>query len=100
MPGVTKAEPFLLIENVTARAGQGRHEVASVVGTGPDYQGVWDWKLTEGRELNQTDIARGEKVCLLGTIVAEKLFGGSIPCGTYIGTQGCNAHGSRPIGNP
>ena len=81
MPGVTKAEPFLLIENVTARAGQGRHEVASVVGTGPDYQGVWDWKLTEGRELNQTDIARGEKVCLLGTIVAEKLFGGTPPVG-------------------
>lgn len=81
LPGVAKAEPFLLVENVTARAGQGRHEVASVVGTGPGYQEVWDWKLTEGRDLNQSDMARGEKVCLLGTIAAEKLFGGTPPVG-------------------
>lgn len=85
---VRRVEPFLLLENLPARAGDRRHEVASIVGASDTYQDVWNWKLQAGRDFTRQDIDRNAKICLIGTIAAGRLFGDRSPVGRILELNG------------
>lgn len=55
----------------------------------PDHQYLENTITVEGRFLNQVDIDKKRKVCAIGTIVAEELFGKDIdPINRYINVRG------------
>lgn len=84
LPGVVSVQPFLLQEKITATAGSQRHLVASVIGSGENYQSTWNWPLQTGSDFTAADTRTGESVCLLGSMVAHKLFGKTDPVGQRI----------------
>jgi putative ABC transport system permease protein len=47
----------------------------NVVGVSPAWPYVRKWSLTSGTFFNDTDVATGAKVCVIGTTVAHELFG-------------------------
>ncbi len=57
----------------------------SLMGYSPDYQRINPQKIAFGRFINQVDIARKRKVCVIGTQVWKDLFpGGEDPTGKVI----------------
>ncbi|EPR36357.1 MacB-like periplasmic core domain containing protein [Desulfovibrio sp. X2] len=55
-----------------------------IMGATPDMFAIRDWAVTEGRELQSADVDGGLKVCLIGTTVADMLFGSEDPVGRTI----------------
>lgn len=56
----------------------------SVIGTDDNYEVVRDWPVSRGRFLIRQDIDGRTKNCLVGTTLAEELFGGEDPVGKVI----------------
>jgi len=56
----------------------------SVVGTGPGYPMVRNWKVVVGRFFGDDDVRAASKVCVLGQDVVKELFGGDDPIGQTI----------------
>jgi putative ABC transport system permease protein len=69
-------------ENV--KAGSVTVESVSILGTTPDFPSVRDMQVAEGRYLNQTDLDRKQKVAVLGSSLAEELFGDTPPVGQVV----------------
>jgi putative ABC transport system permease protein len=57
---------------------------AEVVGSTPAYSTVRDHKISMGRDISDSDVRSGAKVCVLGLTVADKLFEGEDPLGKVI----------------
>ncbi|CCH48485.1 ABC transporter permease [Pseudodesulfovibrio piezophilus] len=88
LPGVVSVQPFLLREKMHASATSRRHIVASVVGSGKNYQATWNWDLQDGEDFSAHDVASGASVCLLGTLAARGLFGSQNPVGKIVTLEG------------
>ncbi|MDR2825349.1 MAG: ABC transporter permease, partial [Deltaproteobacteria bacterium] len=50
-------------------------QVSRIMGSTENYAKIWDWPLSEGRDISAEDLARGADVCILGEAVARELFG-------------------------
>ena len=61
-----------------------RNWSTSVLGTTADYEYVRDWRVTRGRFLTKQDVDGRTKNALIGTTVADELFGGEDPQGKII----------------
>jgi putative ABC transport system permease protein len=59
-------------------------EEVGILGTTPDFPSVRDMSLASGRYFNQTDIDRTQKVAVLGSTLAEELFGDTPPVGQLV----------------
>jgi putative ABC transport system permease protein len=59
----------------------------SIQGTTPEMLDIREWPVTSGRSFTQQDVDGATKVCLLGTTVAENLFGGIDPVGQIVRIQ-------------
>ena len=68
----------------TVKAGSVSLDDVSILGSTPDFPSVRDMEIAEGRYFNQTDIDRKNKVVVLGSSLAEELFGESDPIGQTI----------------
>ncbi|MCK9418006.1 MAG: ABC transporter permease [Nitrospirae bacterium] len=55
-----------------------------IIGTTPSYLIVRDWSMTAGRSFSAQDVKSATKVCLLGQIVVDNLFGEQNPVGQTI----------------
>ena len=53
-------------------------------GVFPEYLEMRDWRTIEGRYFTQQEMDASSKVCLLGTTVAQNLFGGEDPIGKIV----------------
>ena len=60
---------------------------SSVIGSTKDFMTVRDWLLDSGRTFTTGDMRAGKAVCILGTTVRDKLFGGQDPLGETIRLQ-------------
>ncbi len=69
---------------VTLKAGEVTLEEVPMVGTTVDYPTVRNLTVGSGRFLNATEQERGEKVVVLGSSIASKLFGTSDPLGQTV----------------
>jgi putative ABC transport system permease protein len=70
--------------SVTVKVGDTTLTEISVVGTTPDYTTVRNVQVKSGRFITEQDNERVEKVVILGSTIAEKLFGSSDPLGQTI----------------
>ncbi len=68
---------------VTAVGGDGDWSTTAY-GVEPDYLVVRDWGLSSGEMFGEKDLSARKKVAVLGTTVAEELFGASDPVGEQI----------------
>lgn len=55
-----------------------------VVGTTPGMLIVRDWTLSSGKPFTEQDVKNATKVCLLGQVVVDNLFGDTDPVGKII----------------
>jgi putative ABC transport system permease protein len=56
----------------------------SVLGTTVDFPTVRDMKVASGSYFDQTQVDHKEKVAVLGSTLAQSLFGGTDPTGQYV----------------
>jgi len=54
---------------------RGKEDSSSIYGVYPEYLDIWRYEILRGRFLNQEDIAKREKVAVLGLNVALGLYG-------------------------
>jgi len=60
-----------------------------VIGTGPEYLGIRNWRIARGRPLDAGDVDGNVKAALLGGTVADKLWGPNFdPVGRAIRIRG------------
>jgi putative ABC transport system permease protein len=68
----------------TVKVGDTTLEGVSILGTTADFPAVRDMTIESGRYFNQTDIDRTQKVAVLGSTLAEELFGDTPPIGQLV----------------
>ena len=56
----------------------------TVTGSTNAYLSVREWSLEKGREFTDGELRGGKAVCILGSTVKKKLFGGQEPLGSFI----------------
>jgi putative ABC transport system permease protein len=61
-----------------------------VRGTTPDYVHVRAWNVQRGAFFGQRDVDTANKVCVLGQVVVDQLFGGEDPIGQTIRVRSLN----------
>ena len=59
-------------------------------GTTPDFVHVRSWNMQRGAFFGQRDVDTASKVCVLGQVVVDNLFGGEDPIGQTIRVRGLN----------
>ncbi len=87
LPGVLLVSPMRQQSDVRVRYRGRNLSVGSVVGSTARYAEVWDWPLSEGRDISREDVERGAKVALIGESVSRELFGNDSPIGRSIIVQ-------------
>jgi putative ABC transport system permease protein len=68
----------------TVKVGDTTLEDVAILGTTADFPSVRDMAIESGRYFNQTDIDRTQKVAVLGSTLAEELFGDTPPVGQLV----------------
>ena len=68
----------------TVEAGNVMLESISLLGTTPDFPSVRDMTITNGRYFTQEEVDRNQKVAVLGSSLAEELFGDAPPVGQTV----------------
>ncbi|MFA9403804.1 MAG: ABC transporter permease [Anaerolineales bacterium] len=68
----------------TVKAGDIVIESVSILGTTSDFPSVRDMKIDEGRYFSQEEVDRTQKVAVLGSSLAEELFGDRTPIGETV----------------
>ena len=68
----------------TVKVGDTTLEDVAILGTTADFPSVRDMAIESGRYFNQTDIDRTQKVAVLGSTLAEELFGDMPPVGQLV----------------
>lgn len=59
----------------TVKNGSDSMTGTSISGVSEDYLGIKEWELSYGRTIQYADVAARQKVCVIGTYVAEELYG-------------------------
>lgn len=72
----TAVTPMVLLTNPVLKCTAGNSSTTSVRGVSEQYTDVQHWDMAEGRFLQYVDTAREEKVCVVGSFVAEELMEG------------------------
>lgn len=84
LPGVERVSPYLHRIGVVVHAN-GRTVVADSLNGSPSMHWLhWGWPLERGQDFSDDDILYSRRVCLLGYITAEKLFGDKDPIGETV----------------
>ncbi|WP_457572081.1 ABC transporter permease [Desulfovulcanus sp.] len=84
LPGAYMLIPMRAIRDVQVKAHHENINVSVVVGSTANYAQTWNWPLALGRDLNDDDVHRARKVCILGDEPAQKLFPNTNPLGKTI----------------
>ncbi len=71
----------------TARHGA-QYKQVRMIGTSPDYDRGHNWYVDRGRFLNDLDIERKERVCVIGTDIERDLYKGDSALGEQITISG------------
>ncbi|WP_419827371.1 ABC transporter permease [Sphingomonas sp.] len=91
--GVTAVSPLVTTAAIAVR------NVANwstmVTGVGDAYLDIQSWQVVDGRRFTAAEEEAGKAVCLLGTVVRDKLYAQEEPVGTYmrLGVNACEVIG-------
>ena len=93
LPGLVGVSPLKFIDQEVRF--KGRQGVAQVVGTGPEYQDVTNFRVGQGRFITSFDLQDNKTVCVLGSELKQDLFGYADALGAtvHIGQGGCTVIG-------
>ena len=83
---IEKLAPVIFMEGETEARGKtfdGRQ-----IGTTPDFAAIRKWTARQGRFLRKGDLDERSRVCVLGSRVAEVLFGSDDPVGRQVLVNG------------
>lgn len=73
---------------ITAKVGTTSLSTTGLIGTTPDYETIKDSHVQAGRYLLEVDVTYRQKVALIGTYVAQELFGDTDPLGQKLKVNG------------
>ncbi len=82
VPSVAGVSPE--ISNRFLISYRNKNSQSQVTGTTPEYLDVRSFKVDKGRFINELDIKRNKQVVMLGSELAEKLFGKQNPLGEEV----------------
>jgi putative ABC transport system permease protein len=77
-PLAQSAAPAVYLKNVRN---------TDIQGTTPDYFGIANWKIRDGRFFDEKDLLEGAPVCVIGETIRNELFAGEDPIGKKIRMQ-------------
>jgi putative ABC transport system permease protein len=77
-------------ENFAQLSYQGEYKTAILHGSTPEYLQVMNYDLGEGQFISAANVARRDMVVVLGSTIAEALFGDSDPIGEKVKMKGQN----------
>jgi putative ABC transport system permease protein len=80
--GVLAVSPVAVVNTLAVYGG--RNVATLVTGTDNGYFKVREWGLAEGRQFNDSDLAAGRPVCIIGQTVIDEVFGNENPVGAQI----------------
>ena len=86
-PSVSEVLP-IIAGKADAKYGNKKYHVKQVWGVTEDYQKVFTHKVTKGRFFTKGETDGNRKVCVLGQVVVDKLFGNFNPLGERIKISG------------
>ncbi len=84
LPGAYLVVPTQMVRGQTIRHGNANWTVGATIGATAEYGDSWNWPLAEGRDISETDVERGARVCLLGAMPSRELFGKASPVGKTV----------------
>jgi putative ABC transport system permease protein len=89
-PDVKSASPVVDALDVKMVYGSTSFEPSSFVGTTPSYITAHSYKLAEGASFTSEDVAKHQRVAVIGQTVVEELFAGQSALGQTIKVNGSN----------
>jgi putative ABC transport system permease protein len=87
-PDVKSAAPVLNVSGVNLVYGNTSYEPGTFVGSTPSYLTTHDYTVSEGSGLTGSQVAKRERVAVIGQTVAEELFPGQDPVGQTLEASG------------
>lgn len=72
------------VRTVAQVVNQAQNWSTAITGAGPSYEEIRNWPVVEGRYFTQQEVDASAKVCLLGKVVKDNLFGGQDPIGQVV----------------
>ena len=84
LPHVERVSPYLYRMGVIVQANGRTHVAGALCGSGEDHWLHWSWPLQKGQDFTVDDVRYARRVCFLGEITADKLFGGKNPIGETV----------------
>lgn len=61
--------------STTIKNGSDNMDSTAITGVSEDYLALKDWTLAQGRNIQYSDIETRQKICVIGSYVAEELYG-------------------------
>jgi putative ABC transport system permease protein len=86
VPSVVAVAP--VNENFVEVTAGGESKVAIIHGASPEYQEVYNYSLAAGQFFSDRNVAYRDNVVVLGSEVAEELFGSDDPVGQWVKIKG------------
>ncbi|MGF1637154.1 MAG: ABC transporter permease [Cyclobacteriaceae bacterium] len=93
VPGISKISPEIVIDTYIMKGGLRRS--AKLVGVEPHYFELTNFTLAEGSMFSETQLIKGEPVCIIGQRINTRFFPGENPLNKYIK---CGPHWLKVIG--
>lgn len=84
LPGAYLVVPMRARGGQTVKGGGKNYQNVLIVGATENYTSVWNWPLSEGRDIRPADEKKGARVALIGDKPARELFGDKSPVGKTI----------------
>lgn len=82
IPGLNRISPEIVMDTYIVKSGSRRS--AKLVGVTPAYFEVLDFQLKEGRMFSETNLIKGDPVCIIGRNVQSRFFPNDNPIGKKI----------------
>jgi putative ABC transport system permease protein len=89
-PSVESASPVVNASSATTTYEGTSHSISQFVGTYPGYFKAVNKTVASGASFTTADVTSGAKVVVIGTTVAEDLFGRVDPVGKKVSVNGTN----------
>jgi putative ABC transport system permease protein len=81
--GVDVVGPFAVKRGMSVKAGVDQVQT-TVMAVAPEWHDAWEWYAADGEPITAEDAGAMSRVCLLGTLTVEDLFGDQNPIGEYV----------------
>ncbi len=82
IPGIQTISPEILIDTYIINSGVRRS--AKLIGVEPSYFEIFSFNLAEGKMFNDTQLEKGETVCIIGKSIKSRFFPSQNPIGKYL----------------